>query len=85
MTLTSREIDSQPAVWREALDRHADRARDLLTLPGARVLVLGCGTSAFVAESFAALREGARSSSSVAPARRPKPSRRSTASPTASA
>ncbi|MBN9629328.1 MAG: SIS domain-containing protein, partial [Actinobacteria bacterium] len=59
MTLTSREIDSQPAVWREALDRHADRARDLLTLPGARVLVLGCGTSAFVAESFAALREGA--------------------------
>lgn len=59
MTLTSREIDSQPAVWREALDRHADRARDLLTLPGARVLVLGCGTSAFVAESFAALRESA--------------------------
>ncbi|WP_426625458.1 SIS domain-containing protein [Leifsonia sp. McL0607] len=59
MTLTSREIDSQPAVWREALDRHADRARDLLTLPGARMLVLGCGTSAFVAESFAALREGA--------------------------
>lgn len=56
-TLTSREIASQPAVWREALERHADRARELLTLPGARVLVLGCGTSAFVAESFAALRE----------------------------
>lgn len=59
MTLTSREIASQPAVWREALDRHATRAAELLTLPGAKVLVLGCGTSAFVAESFAALREQA--------------------------
>lgn len=59
MTLTSREIASQPAIWREALDTRADRAADLLTMPGARMLVLGCGTSAFMAESFAILREQA--------------------------
>jgi fructoselysine-6-P-deglycase FrlB-like protein len=59
LTLTAREIDSQPSVWAQALDSHLDRATELLTLPGARVLVLGCGTSAFVAESFAALRETA--------------------------
>jgi len=59
LTLTAREIDSQPSVWAQALDSHVGRATELLTLPGARVLVLGCGTSAFVAESFAALRETA--------------------------
>jgi fructoselysine-6-P-deglycase FrlB-like protein len=55
--VTSREIASQPEVWRRALETHADRAAELLRLPGERVLVLGCGTSAFAAESFAALRE----------------------------
>ena len=59
MTLTSREIASQPAIWRQALETRADRASELLGLPGARMLVLGCGTSAFVAESFAILREQA--------------------------
>jgi fructoselysine-6-P-deglycase FrlB-like protein len=59
VTLTSREIASQPAIWREALETRTDRATELLALPGARMLVLGCGTSAFVAESFAALREQA--------------------------
>ena len=59
MSLTRTEIESQPAIWQEALESHADRAAELLTLPGARVLVLGCGTSAYVAESFAALREEA--------------------------
>jgi fructoselysine-6-P-deglycase FrlB-like protein len=58
MTITAREIASQPAVWREALGR-VDEARQLLAAPGERVLVLGCGTSAFAAESFAALRESA--------------------------
>ncbi|WP_130178359.1 SIS domain-containing protein [Cryobacterium sp. SO1] len=58
MTLTAREIDSQPRIWREALT-HVERATDLLARPGERVLVIGCGTSAFVAESFAALRESA--------------------------
>jgi len=59
VTLTSREIASQPAIWRQALETRADRASELLGLPGARMLVLGCGTSAFVAESFAILREQA--------------------------
>ncbi|NEN06143.1 SIS domain-containing protein [Diaminobutyricibacter tongyongensis] len=59
MTLTSREIASQPAIWRQALESRTARAAQLLVQPGARMLVLGCGTSAFVAESFAALREQA--------------------------
>jgi fructoselysine-6-P-deglycase FrlB-like protein len=58
VTLTAREIDSQPRIWREALT-HVERATALLARPGERVLVIGCGTSAFVAESFAALRESA--------------------------
>lgn len=59
VSLTSREIASQPAIWREALETRANLATELLTLQGAKMLVLGCGTSAFVAESFAALREQA--------------------------
>lgn len=58
MSVTSSEIASQPAIWRQALTLH-DRAVRLLTLPGKKVLVIGCGTSAFVAESFAMLREAA--------------------------
>jgi fructoselysine-6-P-deglycase FrlB-like protein len=58
MSVTAQEIASQPAVWRTALE-HVDRAVELLVRPGEKMLVLGCGTSAFVAESFAALREGA--------------------------
>ncbi|KQO97644.1 SIS domain-containing protein [Leifsonia sp. Leaf264] len=56
--ITSQEIASQPAIWREALTRIPE-ATELLARPGERVLVIGCGTSAFVAESFAALREAA--------------------------
>ena len=59
MSLTTSEIDSQPAIWRQAAASMIPRASALLTLPGARVLVLGCGTSAFVAQAFAALREAA--------------------------
>jgi fructoselysine-6-P-deglycase FrlB-like protein len=58
MNLTSREIASQPDVWRRSL-AGLDRARELLARRGERVLVIGCGTSAFVAESFALLREEA--------------------------
>lgn len=58
MSITSTEITSQPAIWRQAL-AGVDHARDLLAAPGERVLVIGCGTSAFVAESLAWLREGA--------------------------
>lgn len=58
MHITAREIDSQPAIWRKALT-HVGRATQLLGRPGERVLVIGCGTSAFVAESYAVLRESA--------------------------
>lgn len=59
MSLTSIEIASQPAIWREAIESRSAIADELLALPGSRVLVLGCGTSAFLAESYAALRERA--------------------------
>lgn len=65
MTILSRmsvrtvaEITSQPQMWAQAVT-HVDRARDLLAAPGERILALGCGTSAFVAQAYAALREGA--------------------------
>ena len=58
MSITATEITSQPTTWRRALT-DVDRARELLAAPGERVLVIGCGTSAFVAESIAWLRESA--------------------------
>lgn len=58
MNVTSLEIESQPETWTRSLDLLDDAIR-MLTRRGERVLVIGCGTSAFVAESFAALRESA--------------------------
>ncbi|MET0304111.1 MAG: SIS domain-containing protein [Microbacteriaceae bacterium] len=58
MSITATEITTQPDVWRRALEG-VEQARELLAAPGERVLVIGCGTSAFVAESLAALRENA--------------------------
>jgi fructoselysine-6-P-deglycase FrlB-like protein len=58
MSLTADEIATQPELWRRAI-ADTGRAAELLAAPGEKVLVLGCGTSAFVAESFAALREDA--------------------------
>lgn len=58
MSLTDDEIASQPAVWAQALDRAPDWAPHLAA-PGERMLVLGCGTSAFMAQSLARLREAA--------------------------
>jgi len=58
MNLTTLEIESQPEIWRRALDLRHDAIR-LLARPGERMLVIGCGTSAFVAEAFALLREQA--------------------------
>ena len=58
MSITSAEIMTQPSVWRQALAM-VDIARGLLAAPGERVLVVGCGTSAFIAESLAWLREAA--------------------------
>lgn len=58
MNITTAEIDSQPEIWRHALSL-ASEVGLVLARPGERMLVIGCGTSAFVAESFALLRESA--------------------------
>jgi fructoselysine-6-P-deglycase FrlB-like protein len=58
MNDTTTEIASQPEVWTRAFGRTAD-ARAALAAPGERVLLLGCGTSWFVAQSLAELRETA--------------------------
>ncbi|HEY0188127.1 MAG TPA: SIS domain-containing protein [Cellulomonas sp.] len=57
-SITAHEIASQPDVWARAL-REAPDAADVFGRPGETVLILGCGTSAFVAESIAVLRERA--------------------------
>ncbi len=57
-TVTDREIASQPQTWTRALEL-TESARDLLAAPRERVLALGCGTSAFVAQAYATLREQA--------------------------
>jgi fructoselysine-6-P-deglycase FrlB-like protein len=53
---TEQEIASQPACWRQA-GRLASDVAGLLPLPGERVAVAGCGTSWFIAQSYAAARE----------------------------
>ena len=58
MNVTSEEIASQPAIWQQGLAL-ADQARSALAAPGERMLVLGCGTSWFVAQCVAELRESA--------------------------
>jgi fructoselysine-6-P-deglycase FrlB-like protein len=56
--ITEEEIASQPACWRHAVDVAGDVARDLPRV-GERVAVIGCGTSWFIAQAYAALREAA--------------------------
>lgn len=58
MNATAGEVASQPETWEAALARIPE-VRDALVAPGERVLAIGCGTSAFVAESYARLREAA--------------------------
>ncbi len=55
---TEAEIASQPDCWRRAAALAPDLAH-LLPAPGERVAVVGCGTSWFIAQSFAAARESA--------------------------
>jgi fructoselysine-6-P-deglycase FrlB-like protein len=52
------EVASQPACWRRAIEAMPEH-REELPGPGARVAVVGCGTSLFVARAYAALREAA--------------------------
>ncbi|WP_051427634.1 SIS domain-containing protein [Arthrobacter sp. H20] len=52
-----RELRSQPVVWRQAINQAI--AEDVLPNHGERVAVIGCGTSWFMAQSYAAARESA--------------------------
>ena len=53
---TEQEVASQPACWRRAAELAADVAA-ALPARGERVAVAGCGTSWFIAQSYAAARE----------------------------
>jgi fructoselysine-6-P-deglycase FrlB-like protein len=55
MSITADEIGSQPRLWRQA----AALAPGVLPQPGDDVCVIGCGTSLYMAQAWAALREGA--------------------------
>ncbi|MFF4773125.1 SIS domain-containing protein [Microtetraspora fusca] len=57
-THTEVEIASQPACWRRAVEL-ASEAGTALPREGERVAVVGCGTSWFVAQAYAVLRERA--------------------------
>ncbi|MGH8966944.1 MAG: sugar isomerase, partial [Actinomycetes bacterium] len=50
------EIASQPRAWQRAVEL-ARSVDGQLPRPGERVAVIGCGTSWFVAQAYAALRE----------------------------
>jgi fructoselysine-6-P-deglycase FrlB-like protein len=49
------ELASQPETWAQAASLSAEKA--LLPASGARIAVVGCGTSWFIAQSYAWLRE----------------------------
>jgi fructoselysine-6-P-deglycase FrlB-like protein len=55
MTYLRDEIASQPSVWARALETSVSE----LPEPGERVAVIGCGTSYYMAQAYAALREKA--------------------------
>jgi fructoselysine-6-P-deglycase FrlB-like protein len=54
----AQEIDSQPGTWREAAQL-APGLDGVLPADGQRVAVVGCGTSWFMAQAYAARREAA--------------------------
>jgi fructoselysine-6-P-deglycase FrlB-like protein len=58
MSETERELASQPWCWREAGAR-APMAALQLPRPGERAAVAGCGTSLYMAQAYACLREEA--------------------------
>lgn len=51
------ELTSQPEMWERAIAQ--SRAENLLPADGKRVAVVGCGTSWFMAQAYAAARESA--------------------------
>jgi len=58
MSFIADEVGRQPETWARALEE-SSRWSDALPSPGERVAVIGCGTSWFMAEAYAALREDA--------------------------
>ncbi|GGO53909.1 SIS domain-containing protein [Streptomyces lasiicapitis] len=58
MSHAENELMSQPECWARTAELAA-RYKDVLSAPGERVAVVGCGTSFFMAQAVAALREGA--------------------------
>jgi fructoselysine-6-P-deglycase FrlB-like protein len=56
MSAITQEIDSQPALWREAIALLPEVA-SRLPAQGSRVALLGCGTSFYVAQAAAVARE----------------------------
>ncbi|MFI0541394.1 SIS domain-containing protein [Streptomyces sp. WSLK1-3] len=58
MTHVEDELTSQPECWTRAATEAARHA-GALPAPGERVAIVGCGTSYFMAQAVAALREGA--------------------------
>ncbi|MGW9302776.1 SIS domain-containing protein [Streptomyces cyaneofuscatus] len=57
MTYVARELASQPDCWRRAAGMAGGLAGQL-PATGERIAVVGCGTSYFMAQAYAALREG---------------------------
>ncbi|MFJ8199466.1 SIS domain-containing protein [Streptomyces sp. NPDC096152] len=58
MTHVEDELSSQPECWTRAAAEATEQGR-ALPEPGERVAIVGCGTSYFMAQAAAALREGA--------------------------
>jgi fructoselysine-6-P-deglycase FrlB-like protein len=57
MSVTGDEIRTQPELWARAAEMVAGLA-DILPEPGVDAAVIGCGTSWFMAQAYAAFREG---------------------------
>jgi len=76
MTHVEDELTSQPECWTRAA-AEADGHRGVLPVPGERVAIVGCGTSYFMAQAVAALREGAEQGETDAFAASEFPRRRS--------
>lgn len=53
------ELSSQPELWGRAARQASEEAAGLLPADGEKIAVIGCGTSWFMAQSYAALRESA--------------------------
>ncbi|MGW8886976.1 SIS domain-containing protein [Streptomyces sp. NPDC055749] len=58
MSFAASETASQPACWRRAAVLAGERA-DALPATGERIAVVGCGTSFYMAQAYASLREAA--------------------------